>query len=336
MLDSNITQWSLPPDLVKTELTVVACTNHYFGDDYIQPFELPTEWGTSISCNFTDDLSLAGEADALWFHAPTTARIPKQKKPGQPWILMSMESDENYPLLKNQKFLDLFDIYMTYRLDSDIPTLYPNWKQYGDFMNPPLPTQVKSSHSALAAYIASNPVPHRDEYAQELFEYIQVDSLGKCLNNKTVPDFITGDNIWARGGFHSILDILPHYKFYLAFENSITTDYVTERVFHALVAGSVPIYYGADNVKEFLPADNAAINIADFASPKELAEYLLYLDQNDEAYEQHLAWKTQGYSDSFKKLLDIGDIEPLYRMAVKLAHNCSRDCNCGGRIRINS
>jgi hypothetical protein len=333
MVNAKKNTWSIPSNLSEQDLTIVACTNHYFGDDYIKPYELPSEWGISISCNFTTDLSLASKADALWFHAPTTRRVPKHKRPDQPWILMSMESDENYPLQKNQQFLDLFDIHMTYRLDSDVPTPYPNWKQYGDFMNPPLSTQEKGSHSALAAYIASNPVQHRDDYARQMFDYIPVDSLGKCLNNKTLPDFVTGDNIWAKGGFQAILDILPKYKFYLAFENSIATDYVTERVFHALVAGTVPIYYGADNIKEFLPADNAVINVADFDSPKELSEYLLYLDQNDEAYEQHLAWKREGYSDSFKKLLDIGDIEPLHRLAIKLAHKCSRDCNCGGRIR---
>jgi len=333
MIYPDNAHWPSAEEIVKRKLTVVAYTTHYFGDDYIQPFELPEKWGVSITCNFTNELSLASEADALWFHGPTITHIPKHKKQGQPWILMSMESEVNYPLLKNKAFLDLFDILMTYRLDADIPTLYPNWKQYGDFLKPPLSTQIKSNHSALVAYIASNPVRHRDAYAQRLFEYIPVDSLGKCLNNKIIPDFITGNDIWARGGFQSILDILPYYKFYLAFENSIATDYVTERVFHALAAGTVPIYYGAENIKEFLPADNAAIDISEFSNPKELSEYLLYLDQNDEAYEECLAWKKHGYSEKFKRLLDIGDVEPRYRMALKLAHSCSGGCNCGGRIR---
>lgn len=325
--------WRPPGDLTKTELIVVACTSHYFGDDFIQSFTLPEELGAPVYCDFTNDLTRTHEADALWFHAPTTARLPKEKNPGQPWILMSMESDANYPLLRNNDFLSLFDIHMTYHLDSDIPAPYPTWREYGNFMSPPVPTPMKSREVALALYTASNPVQRRDDYVRELSRYVTVDSPGKCLHNKTIPGFTDGDNSWARRGFESIMGILPGYKFYLAFENSISTDYVTERLFLALVAGVVPVYYGAPNVRSFLPSDNAAIVVTDFAGPGELGEYLNYLDQNDDAYEQHLAWKHQGCCDEFKNLLDIADIDPRHRMAVKLAHGCSKDCGCGGRIR---
>ncbi len=160
-----------------------------------------------------------------------------------------------------------------------------------------------------------------------------VDSPGRCLNNKTIPGFNDGDNSWARKGFESIMDILPGYKFYLAFENSISTDYVTERLFLALVAGVVPVYYGAPNVRDFLPSDNAAIVVTDYSGSGELGEYLNHLDQNDDPYEQHLAWKRQGHRDEFKNLVDLADIDPRHRMAVKLAHGCSKDSRCGGRIR---
>jgi hypothetical protein len=39
---------------------------------------------------------------------------------------------------------------------------------------------------------------------------------------------------------HTKHDILPKYKFHLAFENSNTKDYVTEKLFHAFRAGTVP------------------------------------------------------------------------------------------------
>ncbi len=334
MNNTDTANWISRQRLEKKALTIVAYTTHYFGDDYVRPFELPCEWGTPITCNFTNDLSLASKADALWFHGPTITDIPRHKSPGQAWVLMSMESERNYPMLSNKVFLNLFDIVMTYRLDSDVPAIYPNWKHYGDFMKPPLPAREKNKNPAIAVYIASNPVKHRDEYARQLSNYIPLDSLGKCLRNKQIADFVTGQDTWARGGFQSILDVLPNYKFYLAFENSISKDYVCERIFHALAAGTVPIYYGAENIEEFLPASDAAINVSDFSSPKELAQYLIYLDQNDRAYEKHLRWKIAGYSDRFKKLLNVGNIDPRYRMALKLAHGCSRECICGGRIRL--
>jgi len=327
----RIRMWQSPRDLTPTDLTVVACTPHFFGADYVHPFSLPEEWGTAVHCDFTDDLGRIHDADALWFHAPTTFRLPKQKRPGQPWILMSMESDANYPLLRDRRFLDLFDLHMTYRLDSDIPAPYPNRLQYGSFTRPPMPTPLKSACTGLALYTASNPVPHRDQYVRELSRHVAVDCPGKCLNNMTVPGFIDGTNSWTRRGFESIMDILPRYKFYLAFENSSARDYVTERLFLALAAGVVPVYMGAGNVRDFLPSDDAAIVAAEFESPAELGEYLDYLDANDQAYEKHLAWKSSGFRDQFKALLNVADVEPRYRMAVKLAHGCSRECGCGGR-----
>ena len=189
---------------------------------------------------------------------------------------MSMESDINYPALKEPYARFAFDHHMTYRLDSDIPCIYPNWSQYGSFLQSPSALKNKSV-LAPAVYIASNPVHQRDDYASELMQHLAVDSLGTCLNNKEIDGFATGG--WAQGAWASIGEVLPNYKFYLAFENSSTTDYVTERVFHALMCGTVPVYLGAENVRDFMPDDNAVIVAADFASPLALAEYLLHLDK---------------------------------------------------------
>ena len=242
-------------NLPQTELLVVACTPHFFGTDYVQRFSLHDPYGIPVSCDFTNDVSMVDQADALWFHYPLNRwhHKPEKKRPGQKWILATMESDENYPLLKNQEFLQHFDITMTYNLDADVPTLYPSWHEYGGFMGPVKSIAQKNQNHALAAYIASNPVEHRDSYVQSLMQHIPVDCLGSCLNNRQLADFTTGENIWARGGWTSIINTIGSYKFYLAFENSIAKDYVTERVFHALYCGTVPIYLGAENVREFMP-----------------------------------------------------------------------------------
>ncbi|MEM7294414.1 MAG: glycosyltransferase family 10, partial [Pseudomonadota bacterium] len=187
------------------------------------------------------------------------------------------------------------------------------------------------AHDVPLVYIASNPVEHRDNYVRELMQHIAVDSPGRCLNNCDPQDFVQGN--WMQGGWNSIVDTLPRYKFYLAFENSVADDYVTERVFHALSVGVVPVYRGAKNVREFMPADDAIIDVADFSSPRELAQYLHHLNSDDAAYQKHLRWKRDGFSDSFRELVNLGSIEPKKRLAIKLAHDCDRSCRCGGRVR---
>ena len=166
---------------------------------------------------------------------------------------MSMESDINYPLLRNNTLLRSFDILMTYRLDSDVPVNYASRNAYGSFLDPPFSWAEKSRTGALAAYITSNPVCHRDRYVQELMRYISIDALGSCLNNKRLPEFPVGRDAFQRGGWNAIRSVLGRYKFYIALENSITEDYVTERFYHALAAGSVPLYRGAPNIADFAP-----------------------------------------------------------------------------------
>ena len=44
------------------------------------------------------------------------------------------------------------------------------------------------------------------------------------------------------------------------------------------VAGSIPVYLGAPNVDEFSPGDNSFLNVSDFKSVKELAEFMKSTD----------------------------------------------------------
>lgn len=314
--------------MAKQRLLVLAWTDHFFGKNYLDDRIVIIPTGQDIEMVFTQDRSRLTEADAVWFHGPSIVDLPPQKS--QPWILMSMESDENYPSLKNKMMLLKFEIQMTYRLDSDVPCIYPNWRDYGSFLEKPS-QHHGPAEGALAVYIASNPAAQRDAYAAELMQHVRVDSLGSCLHNKDIEGFV--GNGWSKGAWDSLMSVLPRYKFYLAFENSVATDYVTERVFHALAAGTVPIYLGAGNVRDFMPDKNAIIDASDYSSPRELADYILELDQNDVAYERHRAWKHEGTTAGFKKLVDLGSIEPMDRLAIKLAHGCVRSCRCGGRLR---
>jgi hypothetical protein len=318
----------IPTDLATTKLLVLAWTDHFFGTDYLEHQRIDNPNGPDIELAFTTDRDRLDEADAVWFHGPSLSDLPPRKR--QTWILMSMESEENYGALRNPLVTARFDVLMTYRLDSDVPCIYPNWRHYGTFLDPP-PARSGPSPGALAAYIASNPVARRDAYVSDLMQYLSIDSLGSCLKNANADGLVSG--AWTDGAWGGLLSVLPDYKFYLAFENSVTTDYVTERVFHALVCGVVPVYLGAPNVRDFMPDDDAIIDASDFSSPRELADYLRHLDADDEAYAKHLRWKTNGYSDRFKALVEFGSVDPHHRMAVKLAHGCDRSCRCGGRRR---
>jgi hypothetical protein len=74
-------------------------------------------------------------------------------------------------------------------------------------------------------------------------------------------------------------------------ENSFSQDYVSEKLYDALIAGCVPIYWGAANVDTLIPHHSAMINYAALGSPSALQAELERLANNQTAYDEKLAWK---------------------------------------------
>jgi len=81
------------------------------------------------------------------------------------------------------------------------------------------------------------------------------------------------------GGREGKLDILKHYRFCIAYENTKgTPGYITEKIFDCFAAGVVPIYWGASNIEQYIPK-NCYILRENFASTKSLVTYLEHMTE---------------------------------------------------------
>jgi len=61
------------------------------------------------------------------------------------------------------------------------------------------------------------------------------------------------------------LDGLNRYRFSIAIENSCIPSYVTEKFYDCIIAGCVPLYYGAPNIADYFPIDSyIPLPISDF------------------------------------------------------------------------
>ena len=80
------------------------------------------------------------------------------------------------------------------------------------------------------------------------------------------------------------------HKFYLAFENSLCSDYITEKTWGRLTYPIIPIVLGGADYKAFLPP-HSYIDVKDYSSPKKLAAHLHKLHKNDTLYNEYFAWK---------------------------------------------
>ncbi|KAJ3088803.1 Alpha-(1,3)-fucosyltransferase 11 [Quaeritorhiza haematococci] len=136
----------------------------------------------------------------------------------------------------------------------------------------------------------------RNQMVEDLAKLVPVHSYGKCMHNMDFPpefDDQYADRILDTGKTKKVA-LVSKYKFYLAIENKVDQDYVTEKFYQAFEAGAVPVYWGATNIDEYAPGPKSFIKVSNFMSVKKLAEYLKYLNENDDAYQEYFAWKKQG------------------------------------------
>lgn len=252
------------------------------------------EWKTcAVGCKF--EYNSHGKLDAS-FGIPQPA--------GTASVIRSMESAQYY----SENKIDLarrrgYDIIMTTSLSSDVPVGYFSWAEY-DIM---APVQPKTESAIAAAFISNCGARNFRLQALEALEKanVKIDSYGGCHRN--------------RDGRVDKVQALKRYKFSLAFENSNEEDYVTEKFFQSLVAGSVPVVVGAPNIQDFAPSLGSILHIKELKDAEPVAKTMKYLAEHPEAYNQSLRWKYEGPSDSFKALVDMAAVHSSCRLCIHLA-----------------
>lgn len=136
--------------------------------------------------------------------------------------------------------------------------------------------------------------PMRELFFNELSKYKKVASGGKYLNNigGPVPDKLA----FCRG-----------YKFHIAFENSSSPGYTTEKLMQAFAADTVPIYYGNPTVGDDFRREGLVL-VRDRADVARAIDEIVALDRDDEAYlakcrAPRLVHPQSWYYDGFEKFL---------------------------------
>ena len=118
----------------------------------------------------------------------------------------------------------------------------------------------------------------RERFFQLLSKYKRIDSPGHVFNNMK-DSYKDASGNWHDGKF----EFLKGYKFTIAFENSNSLDYTTEKLPDALFAHSVPIYFGNPSVGlEY--NKKAFIYVNDYKSLEDVVAKVIELDKDDDAY----------------------------------------------------
>ncbi|MBR1982024.1 MAG: hypothetical protein IKA23_04660 [Akkermansia sp.] len=126
----------------------------------------------------------------------------------------------------------------------------------------------------------------RKAFCKALMQYKHVDCPGKILHNMDAPELAKrGD---AANWNESKIKFLSRYKFNIAFENSSTPGYITEKLMDAYLANTVPIYFGSEgNVHPFPKESMICAN--DYPDFESLINKIREIDSDNTAYMNMLA-----------------------------------------------
>ncbi|KAK7065913.1 hypothetical protein SK128_023869 [Halocaridina rubra] len=317
---------TLPPFNVKKNKLILFWTPWYLGnkwqDRFGNPKLLQYEGCPEYRCDFTNQKSRLSEVDAVLFKSDSflITDLPRIRHPNQRWVWVEVEAPIS--LRGTNAMGSLEDIgshqinwTMTYHSDSEIiamngyfvtikykqqpvrpnlmeyhaPTmsLYMNalnnkktlyevmGKEWREFVSRPKLVAWMSSHCPTSS--------RREDYVHELNKYVPVDMYGRCGKESCfVRGILREAECWTK-----VMRRL--YLFYMTMENSLCDEYITEKLYHPLKYGLVPVVYGSANYSKFLPP-NSFINARDY-HPRELAQLLTDLQRNPVEYGRYHLWR---------------------------------------------
>jgi cellulose synthase/poly-beta-1,6-N-acetylglucosamine synthase-like glycosyltransferase len=226
--------------------------------------------------------------------------LPKTRSnTDQLWVLLSREAVSHFPSKLDADYCSHFDVVAGYQRGSNIwvPYVFP-----GLLQRLPEIVPVVERHAELAsAWISSDwDAWGRVQFLSDVMLHMEVHSYGRKLKN--VGHAIISNH-------HVRHQISSRYRFVMAFENARDVDYVTEKFFEPLMYGAVPVYFGAPNIEDFAPGDHCYIDASQFASAKELADFLTSMTDDD--YMRYHEWRTRPLRESFVAMCNLRPVPML-------------------------
>ncbi|XP_045199002.2 alpha-(1,3)-fucosyltransferase fut-5-like [Mercenaria mercenaria] len=247
------------------------------------------------NCWITSNKSHLHTADALLFEICASGMGTKppidttERSPNQAWIFKCGETPIHhiYGDYKSSAWHNTMNWSISYRLDSDMP--HP----YGYLKTRTVPRildyeSIYESKTKTALWVVSNcrVQSARDLYVKELMKHgVDVDIYGRCGPHNRIDK-------------ETLEQIIPKYKFYLGFENSLCNDYITEKFFVYYDYNLIVVVRGGADYDRLLPT-KTYINTAHFPNVSHLAEYLLKLGSDKERYIELLRSKDR-YEEKYE------------------------------------
>jgi len=166
-------------------------------------------------------------------------------------------------------------------------------------VDPEIVRHSKPHFCALLCAYTDRSVARRVAFFQELAKHRKVDSAGRALNN-------VGFRLSMHDRYGTKVGWLKNYRFTIAFENFRRAGWCTEKLVDPLHVNTIPIYWGDPRVKDYFNPDSF-ICADDFRSDRELAEYVLHVDDTPELYARYIR-STPFHGNRPNRAYDYGEL----------------------------
>ena len=165
-----------------------------------------------------------------------------------------------------------------------------------------------AERTAPLMYWISNCVQFRKDLIASITKHVPTTAMGACVApGSDPPTALPGCQRQGRAGIvigmnDEKLCVYRRSRLALALENSYEDMYMTEKLWLPLLAGAVPVYAGAPQVKDWLPSPEAAIDLRSFPSTEEAVRYVQQVQSNETLWNYHTAWRKRPFSIPFLHL----------------------------------
>lgn len=200
-------------------------------------------------------------------------------------FLILFEPAAVLPLQYNQSLLQSYAKVFSWhdalvKEEKAIKFCYPVWKPFEGGK----PFSERKNSCMISSHKSSS-YPHELYGEREkIIRHYEGSSLFDLYGRKWEKEYLSV----YRGMSQNKIDDLKNYRFVYCLENSCQDNpgYITEKIFDAFAAGTIPIYWGAPNVDQYIPK-GCYIDYTLFSSLDELDQFLINF--TEERYLEYLA-----------------------------------------------
>ena len=294
------------------------------GDEQFSMYERESsscELSSGVKCHVNHDNP---QSDAVVFF--TRSQLPSNGplRYCYPQVVILFNTEVEHPGY-DHGYKPYAEVMYDYHLKSDIRYIYPcSVFHIEAARQPPNPKQ----HSGFAMFVSNCGTTERLNYLGELMNHIHIDSYGGCHHNMDRKA-----DRYVKNWVATEKEVLSKYRLAIAYENTISPEYITEKAFLGLSVGAIPVYKGPPEIYLHIPDRHNIINIDDYASPAELAKYLQRVLDEDELYLHHATINTTKVEEYLQTVCSDGPVacqmcEKVYQLKVASLAGGSRACSC--------